>query len=129
MKEGYYEDQYSEMWIEDGIGMQIYKRDLAITIEVAKDMVNKRIVAFNGIARPVYVDVRNLVSIDSASRKYFASHEAGRFIIAGAIHLDNPINSWLGNVFLLLDQPITPAKLFTHKDKALQWLQQFKHLN
>lgn len=129
MKEGYYEDQYSQMWIEEGIGIQIYKPDLVITIEVAKDMVNKRIAAFNGIARPVYVDVRNLVSIDRASRKFFASREAGQLIIAGAIHLDNPINSWLGNVFLLIDQPITPAKLFISKDKALNWLQQFKHLN
>lgn len=129
MKEGYYQDDYSEMWIEDGIGFQVYKPNLVIDISVATTMVNRRIEAFNGITRPVFVDVRNLVSIDNASRKYFASREAGQLITAGAILLDNPINSWLGNVFLLLDQPITPAKLFTRKDKALQWLQQFKNLN
>jgi len=129
VKEGYYEDEYSEMWIEDGIGIQVYKPNLVINIDVAHEMVKRRIEEFNGVARPVYVDVRNLVSIDSASRKYFASREAGNLILAGAIHLDNPINSWLGNVFLLLDQPITPAKLFTDKAKAIQWLQQFKHLN
>lgn len=129
MQEGYYEDQYSKMWIEDGIGFQVYKEDAVITLDIAKKMVATRIASFNGIARPVYVDVRNLVSIDSASRKYFASREAGQLILAGAIHLDNPINQFFGNIFLLVDTPITPAKLFSSKDKALQWLQQFKHLN
>jgi len=129
MQEAHYEDQYSRMWIEDGIGFQIYKADAIITLDVAKRMVATRIASFKGIARPVYVDVRNLVSIDSASRKYFASREAGELILAGAIHLDNPINQFFGNIFLLVDTPITPAKLFTNKDKALRWLQQFKHMN
>jgi hypothetical protein len=126
MREAYYEDEYSEMWIEDGIGYQIYKPNVEITLDIAKQMVAKRIETFRGVARPVYVDVRNLVKIDSASRKYFASKEAGQLILAGAIHLDNPINRVLGNVFLLIDEPVTPAKLFTDKDKALEWLQQFK---
>ncbi len=129
MQEDYYEDKYSKMWIEDGIGFQVYKSEAVITIDVAKKMVTKRIESFKGIARPVYVDVRNLLTIDSASRKYFASKEAGELILAGAIHLDNPINQFFGNIFLLIDVPITPAKLFTHKDKALEWLQQFKHMN
>jgi hypothetical protein len=129
MQEAYYEDKYSEMWIENGIGYQVYKSEAVITLDIAKKMVAKRIESFNGIARPVYVDVRNLLSIDNDSRKYFASREAGALILAGAIHLDNPINQFFGNIFLLVDRPITPAKLFTNKDKALHWLQQFKHMN
>lgn len=129
MKEGYFEDEYSEMWIENGIGFQVYKPQLVITIEVAKQMVINRVKTFNGIARPVLVDVRNLLSIDGASRKYFATREAGQLILAGAIYLDSPIARFLGNVFLMIDKPLTPAKLFTEKERALQWIQQFKNVN
>lgn len=129
MKEGKYEDEFSIMWIENGVGFQVYKKDLRITIDVAKHMVQKRIESFEGKARPVYVDVRNLLTIDAESRKYFASKEAGQLILAGAIHLSNPITRWIANVFMLIDEPITPAKMFTDKDKALHWLQQFKYMN
>lgn len=129
MRQNYFSDEYSEMWIENEIGFQIYKPQLIITIDVAKKMVENRINTFNGISRPVFVDIRNLLSIDSDSRKYFATQEAGQLILAGAIYLENPINRFLGNVFLMIDKPITPAKLFTDKDKALQWIQQFKYVN
>jgi len=129
MKEGFFEDNYSTMWIEDGIGFQVYKPNLVININVAKEMVNTRVDNFNGIARPVLVDIRNLVSIDSQSRKYFASREASKLILAGAIYMDNPLAKWMGNIFLMIDTPITPARLFTDKDKALEWLQRFKYVN
>lgn len=129
MKEGYFEDEYSQMWIENGIGFQVYKPQLVITIDVAKQMVVNRVKTFNGIARPVLVDIRNLLSIDAPSRKYFASKEAGQLILAGAIYMESPIAAFLGNVFLFIDKPITPAKLFTDREKALNWIKQFKNVN
>ena len=129
MKEGYIESEYSIMWIENGIGYQSYKPGINITLEIAKQMVKDRIQSFNGIARPVFVDIRSLKSIDAASRRYFASKEAGELILAGAIYLASPLARWAGNVFLNIDVPITPAKLFTDKDKALEWLERFKYNN
>ena len=129
MKEGYFQDEYSEMWMEDGIGFQVYKPQLVITIDVAKQMVINRVKTFDGIARPVLVDVRNLLNIDSVSRKYFASREAGQLFLAGAIYLDSPIARFLDNVFLMIDIPITPARLCTDREKALRWIQQFKYMN
>lgn len=129
MKEGYYQDNFSEMWIENGIGYQVYKPGLEITIDIARQMVIKRVEAFNGVARPVFVDIRNLVSIDGESRKYFASKEAGQLILAGAIYMNNPITKWFGNVFLTLDRPQPPARLFTDRNKALNWLEQWKNFN
>ena len=127
MLEKFYEDEYSTMWVRDGIGFQVYKPELKITLDIAKKMVEKRIESFNGVAMPVYVDIRNLSTIDSPSRKYFASKEAGHLIRAGAIYLNSPIAKWVGNVFMLVDKPITPARLFTDENKAIEWLQQFKN--
>jgi hypothetical protein len=129
MKEGYIESEYSIMWIENGIGYQTYKPGINITLEIAKQMVKDRVQSFNGVARPVLVDIRSLKSIDAASRRYFASKEAGELILAGAIYLASPLARWAGNVFLNIDVPITPAKLFTDKDKALEWLERFKYNN
>jgi hypothetical protein len=127
--ENYYEDEYSTMWIEDGIGFQVYKPELKITLDVAKKMVEKRVEAFKGVARPVCVDIRNLLTIDNPSRKYFASKEAGQLILAGAIYLNSPITKWVGNVFMLVDKPVTPARLFTDENKAIEWLRKFKNLD
>lgn len=121
------ETEYSKMWIENGIGFQEYKPGIAITLNIAKEMVRQRIESFNGVARPVMVDIRSLKSIDAPSRRYFASKEAGELILAGAIYLSNPLARWFGNIFLKLDEPITPAKLFTDKNEALQWLERYKY--
>lgn len=121
------ETEYSKMWIEDGIGFQEYKPGISITLNIAKEMVRQRIESFNGVARPVLVDIRSLKSIDAPSRRYFASKEAGELILAGAIYLSNPLARWFGNIFLKLDEPITPAKLFTDKNEALQWLERYKY--
>jgi hypothetical protein len=129
MEEHIIESEYSKMWIENGIGFQEYKPGINITVGIAKEMVKQRIKSFNGVARPVLVDIRSLKSIDAPSRRYFASKEAGELILAGAIYLSNPIARWFGNIFLKIDEPFTPAKLFTDKNEALQWLERFKFNN
>lgn len=129
MKEGLIDTEYSIMWIEDGIGFQEYKPGISITLKIAKEMVKQRIESFNGIKRPVLVDIRSLKAIDAPSRRYFASREAGELITAGAIYMASPLATFAGNIFLRFDRPITPARLFTEKDKALEWLQQFKYLS
>lgn len=117
------------MYLEDGIIHQIYKPELIITIEVAKQMVSHRLEITRSITRPVFVDVRNLVAIDSASRKYLAGELAVKYVSAGAIFLDNYIHYLAGTVYIKIDKPAVPSKLFTDKNKALKWLEPFKHLN
>lgn len=126
MIEEYIDNQYSTMWIEDGIGYQVYKPGINITIGIAKEMVQQRIKSFKGVSRPVLVDIRSLKSIDAASRRYFASKEASELITAGAIYMSSPLARFAGNIFLKVDEPITPARLFTDRDEALKWLERFK---
>lgn len=125
----YYEDEHSKMWVENGIVYQFYKAELILDLAIAKKMVAARLSISNGIIRPVFVDIRNIVSLDSATRKYFAGGEAVELISAGALYLDNCLARMAGNIFLKIDKPVVPTRLFTNKEKALQWLEVFKYLN
>ncbi|MGE0566427.1 MAG: hypothetical protein AB7O73_00645 [Bacteroidia bacterium] len=120
---------YYAMYLKGGIIHQIYKPELIITLEIAKQMVTHRLEITKRITRPVFVDVRNLVAIDAASRKYLAGEMAVKYVSAGAIFLDNYLHYLAGTVYIKIDRPAVPSKLFTDKEKALLWLEPFKHLN
>ena len=133
MKASVINTDYSEMWLEDGIIHQVYKPNLIITIQVAKAMVQDRLRISEGITRPMFVDIRNLVAIDSESREYFSSDEAVYLLSAGAILLGSSLKYYIaglaGNVFLTMDRPKIPAKLFNNKERAIKWLHIIGHLN
>ena len=78
--------------------------------------------------KPVVALVLNLgvVSIDKEARDYFSSEEGVRGIIAAAIVLNSPFGSFLGNFYLSVAMPKIPARIFSKKETALKWLQQFK---
>jgi hypothetical protein len=129
MKEAYFENLYAEFWIENGIFFISYKQGLVINIEIAKQNVADRLRISNGITRPMFTDGRNFVSIDLDSMEYLKSKDAMRYISAGAFLMDNYLHKLMGNLFLTIDKPPVPAKLFTDKEAALQWLEQFKYTN
>lgn len=120
---------YCSTWLENGIIYHIYKPNLIINIDIAKQMVAHRLEVTKKTIRPVFVDVCNMVAIDAPSRKYLAGPEAVKYVSAGAIYLDNYLQFLAGTVFLKIDNPLIPSRLFTTKEKALLWLEQFKHLN
>jgi len=117
------------MWLENGIIHHIYKPNLIITIDIARQMVNHRLELTNGITHPVFIDVRNLVAIKADARKHLAGPKAVKYVSAGAIYLDNYLHYLAGNVFLKIDKPAIPSRLFTDKEKAFLWLESFKNLN
>ncbi len=126
---GYIDTPYYKMWLENGIIYHVYKPDLIITIDIAREMVNHRLELTNATTYPVFIDVRNLISIKADARKHLAGPEAVKYVSAGAIYLDNYLHYLTGMVFLKIDTPAIPSRLFTGKEKALRWLEMFKNLN
>lgn len=126
MKERFLETSYAAYWIQDGIVWEVFKLNLIINTEIAKDIVKKRLEVSNGISRPILLDIKGLLSVDTASRKYLAGKEAAYLISAGAILVNGNISRFAGNIFLTIDRPVIPTKLFTDQEKAIKWLQKFK---
>ncbi|MDQ3191064.1 MAG: STAS/SEC14 domain-containing protein [Bacteroidota bacterium] len=102
---------------------------MVLTLDLAKNIVESRLKISDGITRPILIDIRNLVSVDKAAREYLASHEATFLLSAGAISFGSTFKNYMailaGNVFIKIDKPAIPTKLFTEKDKALQWLRTY----
>jgi len=108
--------------IEQGIFQVVFERNTILVLEDAKRIVAQRLILSGDKEYPLYIDIRGIVSIDEPTRKYLAGPEGTSKVIKAAIHVDNPISKLLGNIFLTVDNPPKPAKLFTDKIKAMKWL-------
>lgn len=117
------------IWIENGIMFGKYNPDLVINLEAAKKIVSDRKAISKGICKPFLLDITNLLSVDATARKYFASAEACEFLNAGAIYTQNKLIAFLGNAWILLDEPLIPTKVFTNPEAGLKWLEPFKYQN
>ncbi|MBI2271094.1 MAG: hypothetical protein HYU69_12180 [Bacteroidetes bacterium] len=114
------------MWLENGIMCAKYKSGIVIDLKIAKDIVNDRKTLSEGITRPMFVDITELLYIDPTGRKFLASHEACELLCAGAIFTKNKLLAILGNAFIMLDEPLIPSKVFSNREEALKWLKSFQ---
>jgi hypothetical protein len=61
MKESYLENEYVELWVENGIIMEIFKPHIKdITLEMAKTVVRDRLIVSNKVTMPIFIDMGNL---------------------------------------------------------------------
>ncbi|MFN6944893.1 MAG: hypothetical protein ACK4ND_08075 [Cytophagaceae bacterium] len=113
----------------DGIVYNIYKEGLIVTLEVAKQMSIDKYKVSEGISRPVFVDARKLKTIAKEARSHLSEGEGLTYVSGGAILINNAIQKLLANAYLSINKPLVPAKIFTDKNQAISWLQQFKNIN
>jgi len=129
MKERYTEHAFFEIWYEDGIIFTVFKKNTTLNLEISQQVVAARLKVSANKPTPIFIDLRNVHYTDTKARKYLATKEAVECITAGAMLLDNEIMKLAGNIFIKIDQPLIPTKLFTDTDKALLWLQSYKQTN
>ena len=110
--------------IKNGILFAKYKSK--ITLEIAKASVKARMELTLGKPLPVFIQMSDVKSADKDARDFFSSDEGTKGVKAGAIFVDSVFYSFLGNFFLQVTKPKIPAKLFTDKEKAIKWLEQYK---
>ena len=125
----YLENDYAEMWIEDGVIYEIFKPGTELELLDLRILVSDRLKVSNGRMMPSYVDMRQLVYMDLAAIDYSASHEATAYLSAISFHLDNIMNRFFFNIYQELYTPAIPVKPFTSRVKALEWLEHFKRVN
>lgn len=104
----------------------ILHEDAVITVDIAKEMVKDGIEVSAGHKR-IFVDICKMHSIDGESRRYLAAFETAKDIIGTAILFDNYLHYLMLSVFLKVDRPIYPTKIFTNEKKALLWLRELRN--
>lgn len=111
--------KHSIMYVEHPIGSKI-------SLEQAKKGVEKRLEISNGLTYPMFVDATVVVNFEKDARKYLSSKEAIRGISAGAFLVKNHIQKYLGQLWFKFSSKMDiPRKLFTDKEKALEWLSNY----
>lgn len=116
---------YVHLLIKDKILIGTYKKNLRISLDVAKEIVRTRLSFTRGIPMPSMIISQGVVSMDKAAREYLASDEAIQGLTASAIIVHSSFSSFLGNFFLNVNKPRIPVKIFYKRAGAEKWLQQF----
>lgn len=70
------------------------------------------------------IDMKGIKSTTREARTYMATVGA-TLVKAAALITGSAINRTIGNIFLKIDRPPVPLKLFTSEEKARKWLRQF----
>jgi hypothetical protein len=128
LKQDFFENEYVQYWIEDGIIMECFKKDLVkIDLKIAKVIVQDRLKnVTKGVRMPMFVDTNKSLYMDKESREYFAGAESLSDIKASALLINNTIAFLAAKLFLTLNRPKVKFEFFSDKEKALEWLQKFK---
>ena len=116
---------FISFWMdEDGFLCCRYAEDLHLSLDVAVSVVESRIFFAKGNSYPLLIDMRGIKSTTKKARQYMATIGA-TLVKAGALITGSALNRTLGNIFLTIDKPLVPTKLFTDEVSARQWLKQY----
>ena len=114
------ENAYVTVWIEDNVIVILYKKDAVIGLEAAKEIVTLCEDLAQGVLYPPLIYVKHLKVVSVDARKYFAKQGAAH--LRGAVIVDSGFSKILGNMFSMINKPLTPMKMFTDKDEAIKWI-------
>lgn len=124
----YRENDFVELWVEDGIIMEVFKPHVQkISLEMARQIVKDRLIVSDHITRPIFVDTGSALDMDKDCREYFASEESLRYLSASAFLIHNYMAYFVSKLFLAMNKPTLKTELFRSKVKALEWLQYYKN--
>ncbi len=73
----------------------------------------------------VLIDMTSTTEISKEARDYFANERTASIQRATALLIGSPVSRVIGNFFMGLNRPVSPTRLFTDPQKAIQWLHTF----
>lgn len=118
-------NEYTEMYIRDGIFYMRYKPIKLLSIEIAKPLVVERLKFKKGVSYPSLFDITQVKSSTKEARDFLA-REGNKLVTASAILTKSPMLRMMANFFIKVNKPLNPTQMFTDEEAAIQWLQQFK---
>jgi hypothetical protein len=123
--EGKLETPFISMWLDkEGFLYCRYAEDVHLSLDTAISIVESRIFFAKGRSYPLLVDMRGIKSTTRKAREYMATI-GSTLVMAGALITGSAINRAIGNLFLTIDKPLVPTRLFTNEESARQWLRQY----
>ena len=112
------------LWFQDGILYGRYTEGLDVSLEVAKELVESRIIYSEGKSCALLIDMRGIKSATLHAREYLATIGATH-LKAAALIVGSKLERTTGNIFLMIDKPLVPTRLFTNEARAVGWLKHY----
>lgn len=123
-----FENEFVTIEMEDDILFVHYKTPSTIDMTCAKKVVEDRLKFTEG--KPCYVltDLTDIKPGTKEAREYLCDPNGGlQGILAGAFVSDKLFSYALANLFLKINKPPIPSKIFSKKEDALKWLMEIKN--
>lgn len=114
-----------QCWIEDEMVHAYYMHGCILTLEFAKELVALRLSLQGGKDYPIVAYVEDSVVINPDARKYLAK-EGYNGVSKVALITNSKIKTVFINIFISIDRPPKPTKLFTDKMAAIRWIKENK---
>ncbi len=120
------ETPIGEMWLDrDGVLWHRIRPGATITVEDAEAVIEIVRRLTGGRQVPAVIDIREVTEADSRVRERFAGSTETSLELATALVVSSGLSRMLGNLFLLMNRPERPVRLFTSEDKAAEWARSF----
>lgn len=114
------------VWLsEDGIVITIGKSESQDTETARENMVFTK-KATGGQPRPLLVDMTKVRSMSKGAREEYVQQQGEPVITAVALLTRSGVSNMIANIFISLNKPHVPVKLFTDPDKARDWLMEYR---
>jgi hypothetical protein len=111
--------------LTNGIILVTIHDDVTIDVEEMNLIRETNLKLSNGKKAIVYVDPGKYSYVTSDARKLTSSKEHSKYRKAQAFIVRNLAERIVGDFYIKVQKPSHPVKMFTNKEKALNWLQQF----
>ena len=120
----FYENDYAQFWIADGILFFKYKPNTTIDLLVAQKVVTDRIHFQNERSYPVLCDIRGVISTNKAGRDYLA--QSGSILTqAVGLILHEKVSLTISTFYLKINKPSVPTEIFATEEEAFVYLKKF----
>ncbi len=107
---------------ENGIMNVVFKENCSVGIKDAEEAVNWVSEIANGRRFLNLMEGENNSEVDAEVRAFSASKNQNKFTIADALVVNSVAHKLLTNFYLKFNKPVKPTRLFTDKERAIEWL-------
>lgn len=107
---------------EDGIMHIHIKVDLDFDMENSLEILDAKIEVSEGEKHPILYTGSKFVIPTNEVREYLASEKRNALTIAEAFLVKSLPQRLISNFYIKINKPARPTKMFTNKEKAMEWL-------
>jgi hypothetical protein len=115
-------------WEEQNIICYVYKKPV-LDLEMAKLAMSSRLRVTNNSPCVLLTDLTNVKSTTKEARAYYIANNTKDLVKAVALITPSILTKIMATFFINFDKPGIPVKMFTSREKAIEWLKELNLLS